>query len=160
MKPRPARSKVLSPEALARKLARSKGKVVFTNGCFDLVHKGHVSYLERARTLGSQLVVGVNGDASVRRLKGKGRPVNPLADRLDVLAALEAVDFVTWFADDTPLALILKLRPDVLVKGQDYRLDQIVGAREVQGWGGRVKRLPYVKGRSTSAILARAGKRK
>jgi D-glycero-beta-D-manno-heptose 1-phosphate adenylyltransferase len=160
MKPRPARSKVLSPEALARKLARSKGKVVFTNGCFDLVHKGHVSYLERARTLGAQLVVGVNADASVRRLKGKGRPVNPLADRLDVLAALESVDFVTWFSDDTPLALILKLRPDVIVKGQDYRLDQIVGAREVQGWGGRVKRLPYVKGRSTSAILARAGKRK
>jgi rfaE bifunctional protein nucleotidyltransferase chain/domain len=156
MKPRAARTKVLSPQALERSLGRARGKVVFTNGCFDLLHKGHVSYLERARKLGALLVVAVNDDASVRRLKGAGRPVNPLADRLEVIAALEAVDFVTWFAEDTPRELICRLRPDVLAKGEDYRIDQIVGAREVKSWGGQVKRISLVKGRSTSSILSRA----
>jgi rfaE bifunctional protein nucleotidyltransferase chain/domain len=152
---RTARSKIKSPQALARLLARSRGKIVFTNGCFDLVHRGHVSYLERAKSLGELLVVALNTDSSVRRLKGRGRPVSPLKDRLEVLAALEAVDFVTWFAEDTPLSVIQKLKPDVLVKGGDYQVNSIVGAREVKSWGGRVRVLPFLKGRSSSRILAR-----
>jgi D-beta-D-heptose 7-phosphate kinase/D-beta-D-heptose 1-phosphate adenosyltransferase len=157
--PRRSQSKIKSPGPLSR-ILKSQGargrKVVFTNGCFDILHQGHVSYLERARSLGDLLVVGVNADASVRRLKGRGRPVNGLADRMGVLAALEAVDYVTWFPEDTPLALILKLKPGVLVKGSDWKIGQIVGGSEVRSWGGRVKRLPYLKGRSTTAILKRS----
>jgi D-beta-D-heptose 7-phosphate kinase/D-beta-D-heptose 1-phosphate adenosyltransferase len=154
--PRPSRSKIKNASALARVLARrGKRKVVFTNGCFDLVHRGHVNYLERARKLGALLVVALNTDSSVKRLKGRGRPVSPLSDRLEVLASLEAVDFVTWFSEDTPLKVIQKLKPDVLVKGGDYKVNSIVGAPEVRSWGGRVKTLPFVKGRSTSGLLAR-----
>jgi D-beta-D-heptose 7-phosphate kinase/D-beta-D-heptose 1-phosphate adenosyltransferase len=154
--PRSSRSKIKSASALARVLARrGRKKVVFTNGCFDLLHRGHVSYLERARRLGALLVVALNTDPSVKRLKGRGRPVSPLSDRLEVLASLEAVDFVTWFSEDTPLKVIRKLRPDVLVKGGDYRANSIVGASEVRSWGGRVKTLPFVKGRSTTGLLAR-----
>jgi rfaE bifunctional protein nucleotidyltransferase chain/domain len=165
MKPRAARSKIQSPAALARKLARRKGKVVFTNGCFDLVHRGHVAYLEKARALGAALIVALNSDASVRRLKGRGRPVTQLADRQAVLAALECVDYVTSFADSTPLRLIRKLRPDLVVKGGDYRpgarpgdAKYIVGAREVQSWGGRVRAIPFVKGRSTTGLLGKLRK--
>ena len=123
--------------------------MVFTNGVFDLLHAGHVALLKRARALGDCLVVGVNSDASVRRLKGKGRPLAPLADRLKVLAALESVDFVTVFGEDTPQALLRKLRPSILVKGGDYTLDKIVGRDLVS----RVVRIPLVKGRSTSALI-------
>jgi len=156
---RSRKSKIISPESLARKLARRRtksDKVVFTNGCFDLIHKGHVSYLEAARRLGETLVVALNTDASVRRSKGPARPLNPLADRLEVMAALEAVDYVTWFSADTPLALIQKLNPDVLVKGGDWKPDQIVGSEHVLARGGLVKSLSFVQGRSTTGLIRRA----
>ena len=150
-------SKIKSPSALKRLLAKkSRKKLVFTNGCFDLLHKGHVAYLERARKLGDILVVALNSDQSVRALKGKGRPLNPLADRLEVIAALESVDFVTWFTPQTPLTLIRLLGPDVLVKGGDWRPEQIVGAKDVLSAGGTVKSLPYIAGRSTTRIIAKA----
>lgn len=163
--PRKLLSKIKSPEAIRRALARSgKGKkaprAVFTNGCFDLLHKGHVTYLERARAQGDLLIVALNSDDSVRRLKGPERPLNTLADRLEVMAALECVDYVTWFDDDTPLAAILAIRPRVLVKGGDWKIDQIVGGPEVVGWGGQVKSLTYVEGKSTTGIIERARRRK
>lgn len=127
--------------------------VVFTNGCFDLLHAGHVSYLQAAANLGHQLVVGLNTDASVQRLKGPTRPLNSLEDRARVLAALAFVDAVVPFDEDTPLNLILALRPDVLAKGADYEIDQIVGAKEVMGWGGRVERIALVEGRSTTGMI-------
>jgi D-beta-D-heptose 7-phosphate kinase/D-beta-D-heptose 1-phosphate adenosyltransferase len=127
--------------------------VVFTNGCFDILHAGHVSYLEKARREGARLVLGLNSDASVRRLKGPSRPVNAEGDRALVLAALQSIDAVVLFGEDTPLELILALRPDVLAKGADYELDQIVGAPEVQSWGGRVARVELLAGRSTTAVL-------
>jgi len=130
--------------------------VVFTNGVFDLLHVGHVTLLEAARGEGGALVVGVNGDASVRRLgKGAGRPLVPEAERARVVAALAAVDCVVLFDEDTPRQLILALRPDVLVKGADYALDQIVGAAEVTGWGGRVTSVPLVEGASTTSLARR-----
>lgn len=140
---------------LARRLRRAGRKIVFTNGCFDLLHAGHVTYLEKAKRFGDVLVVGVNTDASVRRLKGPVRPLNSEKDRLRVLAALEAIDYVTLFSEETPLRLIQEVRPHVLVKGADWREDQIVGAREVRSWGGRVKRIRFVPGRSTTALLKR-----
>jgi rfaE bifunctional protein nucleotidyltransferase chain/domain len=159
--PRRLAAKVRSPRALARELAKRRrgrrpAKIVFTNGCFDIVHKGHVTYLEKARRLGDLLVVALNTDASVKRLKGESRPVNGLADRLEVIAALESVDYVTWFDDDTPLALIQALNPDVLVKGGDWKPAQIVGSDHVLARGGKVRSLPYVEGRSTTRILERA----
>jgi len=126
---------------------------VFTNGCFDLLHRGHVDYLVRARSLGDVLVVGVNTDASVRRLKGSGRPVTTEEDRAIVLAALEAIDAVTLFHEDTPRELIAGLRPDVLVKGGDYTVSEVVGRDEVEAAGGRVVILPLTPGRSTTALL-------
>lgn len=130
--------------------------MVFTNGVFDLLHVGHVTLLEAARGEGGALVVGVNGDASVRRLgKGAGRPLVPEAERARVVAALAAVDCVVLFDEDTPRQLILALRPDVLVKGADYALDQIVGAAEVTGWGGRVTSVPLVEGASTTSLARR-----
>lgn len=154
-------SKVKSPAALKRALAtarkgRRKPKVVFTNGCFDLLHKGHVTYLERARAQGDLLVVALNSDDSVKRLKGPARPVNALADRMEVMAALECVDFVTFFEEDDPLKLITMLRPDVLVKGGDWKVDQIIGGREVLSWGGKVKSLTFVEGHSTTKMIERA----
>jgi len=128
--------------------------VVFTNGVFDLLHGGHVALLEAARAAGDALVVGVNSDASVRRLgKGPDRPLVPAGERARLLAALAAVDCVVLFEDDTPLALIERLRPDVLVKGADYAAEAIVGAAEVEGWGGRVVRVPLVEGKSTTDLV-------
>ncbi len=128
--------------------------LVFTNGCFDVLHRGHVTYLAQARTLGAALVVGVNSDASVKRLgKGGDRPLNSQEDRMAVLAALQAVDLVVPFDEDTPLSLILACRPDVLVKGGDWAPDKIVGAREVQGWGGTTHSIPFLHQRSTTALL-------
>jgi len=152
--------KITTLDALLRRVAawRARGDtIVFTNGCFDLLHAGHVTYLEAARRLGQRLIVGLNTDRSVRALKGPGRPVIHEHDRARVLAALEAVDAVILFDEDTPLALIEALRPDVLVKGSDYREDQVVGGTQVRAWGGRVELVPLVPGRSTSGIVARIG---
>jgi D-beta-D-heptose 7-phosphate kinase/D-beta-D-heptose 1-phosphate adenosyltransferase len=151
--------KVVDWEAAARwvKELQARGqKVVFTNGCFDLLHVGHVRYLEAARSLGDGLIVGVNTDASVARLsKGPGRPLTPEGDRARVLAALACVDRVVLFAEDTPLALITLLSPDILVKGGDYRLDEIVGREVVLARGGRVVALPFVPGYSTTGLIER-----
>ena len=134
--------------------ARRRGaKIVFTNGCFDVLHAGHVRYLSQARKLGTALVVGLNSDASVKRLKGADRPVNTEADRKEVLSALSSVDYVEVFSEDTPALLIRKVRPDVLVKGGDWAVKKIVGNEFVASYGGRTKVLPFVKGRSTTATL-------
>ncbi|MGQ9922000.1 MAG: D-glycero-beta-D-manno-heptose 1-phosphate adenylyltransferase [Desulfobacca sp.] len=131
-------------------------RVVFTNGCFDLLHVGHVRYLQAARAMGDYLVVGLNDDASVRRLhKGPGRPLVPQAERAEVLAALACVDAVVIFSQDTPLELILHLRPQVLVKGGDYTLATIVGRPEVLSWGGEVHVIPFVPGYSTTSLIRR-----
>jgi rfaE bifunctional protein nucleotidyltransferase chain/domain len=149
-------AKLCSPESLGVRCTQLARPLVFTNGVFDILHRGHVTYLAQARGLGAALVVGVNGDDSVRRLgKGPDRPINGLADRMAVLAALACVDLVSWFDDDTPLALILACRPDVLVKGGDWPIDRIVGAREVIGWGGRVHSIPFAHERSTTALVQR-----
>ena len=130
--------------------------MVFTNGVFDLLHTGHVTLLEAARAEGSALVVGINSDASVRRLgKGSDRPVVPEHERARLVAALAAADCVVLFDEDTPLTLIRKLRPDVLVKGADYQRKDIVGADEVEAWGGRVVRVPLVKDQSTTKLIAK-----
>jgi rfaE bifunctional protein nucleotidyltransferase chain/domain len=151
--------KIVSRGAAARwlkKLQAQEKRVVFTNGCFDLLHPGHIAYLEQARSLGEALVVGLNTDDSARRLgKGAGRPFNPEADRARVLAALACVDRVVLFDEDTPLELITALQPDILVKGGDYKLEEIVGREVVEARGGRVLALPFVPGYSTSALLAR-----
>jgi rfaE bifunctional protein nucleotidyltransferase chain/domain len=153
--PDPA-SRVLTREQLMERYGRPRDRtVVFTNGCFDILHRGHAEYLRAARQLGDVLVVGLNADDSVRRLKGPTRPVNPQEDRAYVLASLAAVDAVTFFEEDTPLELITALLPDVLVKGGDYSVDTIVGAREVVAAGGRVVVAPLVPGRSTTSILQR-----
>ena len=157
--PRKHTSKIRPASAVAtelRKLQRKGLKVVFTNGCFDILHKGHVSYLDRARRLGDVLVVALNSDASVSRLKGPDRPINGLRDRMEVMAALECVDFVVSFGEDTPLKTILKLRPDVLVKGGDWKPEQIVGSHEVLGWGGKVRSLRFIEGHSTTRIIEKA----
>jgi rfaE bifunctional protein nucleotidyltransferase chain/domain len=130
-------------------------RVVFTNGCFDLLHPGHIRLLEQARALGDLLVVGVNSDRSVRGLKGEGRPLLPQAERAELLAALAAVDAVTIFDEPTPRELIAALLPDVLVKGGDWRPDEIVGRAEVEGAGGKVVTIPYIEGYSTRALIAR-----
>lgn len=129
--------------------------VVFTNGCFDILHAGHITYLQEARKLGNVLVVGVNSDNSVNRLKGPTRPINPMEDRVLVLAALRCVDHVVVFDEDTPLNLIRKLRPNLLVKGGDYNRDTIIGAAEVEGWGGRVVVIDLVPGKATTNIIER-----
>ncbi|HEX8451535.1 MAG TPA: D-glycero-beta-D-manno-heptose 1-phosphate adenylyltransferase [Longimicrobium sp.] len=152
-----AEQKIVGREELVARLGRPRSeRVVFTNGCFDVLHRGHVEYLESARSLGDLLVVGLNTDDSVRRLKGPSRPVNPEDDRAYVLAGLAAVDYVTFFAEDTPRDLIVALLPDVLVKGGDYRREDIVGGAEVEAAGGEVVVAPLVPGRSTTAILQRA----
>jgi len=147
-------SKLCAPAELrARELARP---LVFTNGCFDILHRGHVTYLAQARTLGASLIVALNTDESVRRLaKGADRPINDLASRAAVVAALASVDLVTWFDADTPLDLIVALRPDILVKGGDWAPQDIVGAQEVRSWGGRVVSIAFRHACSTTAIVQR-----
>ena len=154
--------KVLSRRALLERLAdlrRARKRIVFTNGCFDLVHPGHVRYLRAAKRLGDILVVAVNGDASVRRLKGAGRPLVRQRDRCEVLAALEMVDYVTVFEEDTPQRLIERLQPDVLVKGGDWTPERIVGAEVVRARGGTVRSLPFARGYSTSALAERIARK-
>jgi D-glycero-beta-D-manno-heptose 1-phosphate adenylyltransferase len=149
-------SKICTPREFAQRAARLPRPLAFTNGVFDILHRGHVTYLEEARSLGASLAVALNSDASVRRLgKGGDRPVNPLEDRLAVLAALESVALVTWFEEDTPLERILECRPDHLVKGGDWSVDRIVGAKETLGWGGEVHSIPFRHDVSTTRLLAR-----
>ena len=147
-------SKICAPGALATRLHQIARPLVFTNGVFDILHRGHVTCLARARALGASLVVALNTDASAKRLgKGPERPINPLQDRLAVIAALEPVSVATWFDEDTPLQLILGIRPDVLAKGGDWKVDSIAGAREVQSWGGSVHAIPFEHARSTTALV-------
>lgn len=154
--------KLYSQEALsawARRMRRRGKRIVFTNGCFDILHAGHVQYLEQAKRLGHVLVIGLNSDSSVRKLKGAGRPVNSKRDRACVLGALSCVDRIAVFNDETPLQLIKAVRPHVLVKGADWPLQSIAGRREVLSWGGTVKRITLLKGRSSSGILKKIKQR-
>jgi D-glycero-beta-D-manno-heptose 1-phosphate adenylyltransferase len=147
--------KVLSEGDLIRELSRVRQnkKVVFTNGCFDLLHVGHVRYLKEARALGDILVLGLNSDSSVRKLKGESRPLQNEQDRSEILSALECISYVTVFTEDTPEKLIQAVKPDILVKGGDWAVENIVGGGFVQSYGGVVKSLPFVQGRSTSKIV-------
>jgi rfaE bifunctional protein nucleotidyltransferase chain/domain len=148
--------KLCPPTQLASRVASLDQKVVFTNGVFDVLHRGHVTYLAEARALGASLIVALNSDASVKRLgKGDDRPINTLEDRMAVIAALESVSLVTWFEEDTPIARILDARPQVLVKGGDWAVDKIVGAPEVLAWGGTVHSIAFQHERSTTAMLAK-----
>lgn len=152
----PFEHKITAPDALAAAVAALPRPLVFTNGVFDILHRGHASYLARARALGASLLVAVNDDASVRRLgKGPDRPVNPQADRLALVAALESVSMVSWFTQDTPLELIEACAPDILVKGGDWPVERIVGAAFVQARGGRVVSIPFDFDRSTTTLLGR-----
>ncbi|HEX4998665.1 MAG TPA: D-glycero-beta-D-manno-heptose 1-phosphate adenylyltransferase [Terriglobia bacterium] len=150
--------KVSNAESIAREargLQSSGRRLVFTNGCFDLLHPGHIALLRQARALGDALAVAINSDASVRRLKGANRPILSENERAEILAALEMVDFVCVFDEDTPLETILKIRPDVLVKGADWGPHDIVGRAEVESWGGRVATIPLVAGKSTTGVIER-----
>jgi rfaE bifunctional protein nucleotidyltransferase chain/domain len=149
-------NKICAPGALGARVAGLPRPLVFTNGVFDILHRGHVTYLAQARALGASLLVAVNSDASARGLgKGADRPVNALEDRLALVAALEAVTLVTWFEQETPLALIIAAKPEVLVKGGDWKPEAIVGAGEVKSWGGAVRSIPLVAGRSTTSVISR-----
>ncbi len=146
--------KICPPGQLTATVARLPRPLVFTNGCFDILHRGHVTYLAQAAALGASMVVALNSDASVKRQgKGDDRPVNTLEDRLAVMAALGCVALVTWFDEDTPLQRILECRPDILVKGGDWPIDRIVGGSEVAGWGGTVHSIPFIHQKSTTALL-------
>ena len=149
-------NKIYSREKLKKiidRLRKEGKKIVFTNGCFDILHVGHTRYLEEAKKQGDVLVLGLNSDDSVRSLKGEKRPVIPEDERADVVAALESVDFVTIFTELTPLELIEYLKPDVLVKGGDWKEEQVVGRKSVEKWGGRVIIIPEVKGSSTTNVI-------
>ena len=153
------KSKIQSSGNLTRTLStiRSKGKrIVFTNGCFDILHVGHVDYLSKARRLGDVLVVGLNSDSSVKKIKGKDRPINKESDRAKVLSSLYFVDYITLFDETTPENLIKKVRPDILVKGGDWKVEDIVGGSFVRSYGGKIKRIPFVKGYSTTSIIERS----
>jgi rfaE bifunctional protein nucleotidyltransferase chain/domain len=147
-------AKICPPRELAARIRSCARPLVFTNGVFDILHRGHATYLAEARALGATLLVAINSDASAKRLgKGEDRPVNRLADRAAVVAALESVQLVTWFEEDTPLELVRVCRPDVLVKGGDWKPEEIVGAAEVRGWGGSVHSIAFRHQLSTTALL-------
>jgi len=153
--------KICPPQELASRIKKLQRPLVFTNGVFDILHRGHVTYLAQARALGASLLLALNSDASSRKLgKGRGRPVNALEERIAVAAALESVTLVTWFEEESPLALILAVKPEMLVKGGDWKPEAIIGAAEVKGWGGAVHSIPLVAGRSTTSVIERIrGKR-
>ena len=155
--PAPAfEAKICTPADFPSRAGSLARPLVFTNGVFDILHRGHVTYLAQARALGTSLAVALNSDASAKRLgKGDDRPINTLADRMAVVAALESVAIVTWFDEDTPLARILECRPDHLVKGGDWAPENIVGAREVQAWGGKVHSIAFEHDRSTTRLLTK-----
>lgn len=151
--------KIVVPAELERRIAALPRPLVFTNGVFDVLHRGHVTYLAEARATGGSLLLALNSDSSVKRLgKGDDRPVNMLQDRLAVVAALESTSLVTWFDEDTPLSLIRICRPDVLVKGGDWPVEKIVGGANVAAWGGKVLSIPFQHERSTTALLERIRK--
>ncbi len=142
-------------KALASKLKAKKKKIVFTNGCFDLIHVGHIKYLEKAKALGDILIVGINSDSSMRKIKGPGRPIIEQSDRALVIAGLESVDYACIFNETSPHKLIKAIGPNVLVKGADWELNKIVGANFVKSYGGKTTTIPFIKGRSTSGIIRR-----
>jgi rfaE bifunctional protein nucleotidyltransferase chain/domain len=149
-------NKICSPDALSARVAVLARPLVFTNGVFDILHRGHATYLAQAKALGASLLVAINSDASVARLgKGPDRPINPLEDRMALIAALGMVDLVTWFEEDTPMSVIMNCKPDVLVKGGDWPTEKIVGASEVKAWGGSVHSIPFEFARSTTETLSR-----
>ena len=148
--------KICHPDELVSKIKHLPRPLVFTNGCFDILHQGHVTYLAQARALGAALIVAVNSDASVKRQgKGVDRPMNMLEDRMAVLAALASITLVTWFEEDTPLSRILQAHPDILVKGGDWAVDTIVGASEVRAYGGQIHSIPFTVERSTTRLIER-----
>lgn len=150
------KSKITSLKALTeiRQSLKQQGKkVAFTNGCFDILHRGHVTYLQKARSFGDVLILGLNKDASIKRLKGPDRPINNERDRAIVVSALACIDYVVLFGDDTPLRLITALKPDVLVKGSDWAVDEIVGKDVLDTYGGIVRRVKLVQGRSTTNVI-------
>jgi rfaE bifunctional protein nucleotidyltransferase chain/domain len=152
------RSKIIARaeiRSLCDRLRRRNKIIVFTNGVFDIIHMGHVHYLSKAKAMGEVLIVGLNTDASVKKFKGPDRPINKQADRAGVLAALEMVDYIVLFGEETPEKLIRQVRPDILVKGSDYKLNEIVGADFVLSNGGKVRRIKLLKGRSTTDIIRR-----
>ena len=138
---------------LTKDLQKINKKVVFTNGCFDLIHPGHIDYLRKAKACGDILIIGLNSDASIQRLKGKERPINDFYFRSSILAALEFVDYIVKFEDDTPLFLIKQILPNILIKGSDYTIDRIVGAKEVLEKGGEVKTIDFLEGFSSTSII-------
>lgn len=140
---------------IREELKHRKKKIVFTNGCFDLLHSGHIHLFREAKTLGDVLIVALNEDESVRTIKGEGRPIFALAERVEVLAAIEDIDHLVSFSEETPQNIIASLRPDILVKGGDWKPEQVVGKREVEESGGRVEIIPYLEGRSSSEIIDR-----
>jgi rfaE bifunctional protein nucleotidyltransferase chain/domain len=147
-------NKICGALSLAAHVSQMPRPLVFTNGCFDVLHRGHVTYLAQARALGASLILGVNSDASVKRLgKGDDRPINSEQDRMAVLAALEAISLVILFEEETPLKLILACKPDILVKGGDWKPENIVGSKEVLEWGGSVHSIPFLHERSTTALI-------
>lgn len=143
---------------LLSRLRRKGKRIVFTNGCFDILHVGHIDYLSKAKALGSVLVVGLNSDSSVRKIKGKNRPVNNERDRARVLSSLAFVDYISIFSESTPERLIKELKPDILVKGGDWKIEDIVGGEFVRSCGGKVKRIPFVKGYSTTSLIKKIEK--
>ncbi len=150
------KDKILTPQkatAICKQLRKKNKKIVFTNGCFDIIHPGHVQYLEKAKSKGDFLIVALDTDESVRSLKGAGRPVNNLESRQTVMAALASIDAVTYFENSNPLPIIEKLKPHVLVKGGDWKIKDIIGSAEVLGWGGKVFSISYLKGKSTTNII-------
>ena len=138
---------------------RNQKKIVFANGCFDLLHRGHVQLLKRAKELGEVLIVAINDDESVRKIKGDKRPINTLSDRAEVLAALDSVDFVTWFSESNPADIIKELEPDILVKGGDWEKRKIIGKETVESGGGKVVTIPYLEGYSTNFLIEEICKR-
>lgn len=153
-----ANNKILSKNNLTKiipRLKKSKKRIVFTNGCFDIIHYGHVAYLEKAKAKGDVLIVGVNSDSSVRKIKGKKRPVNSQSSRVKTIAAFECVDYAIIFNEDTPFNLIKRIVPDVLVKGADWKKGEIIGSDIVNKNKGKIFRIPYVKGFSTTALIKR-----
>jgi len=149
-------NKICTPDSLGLRAAQLSRPLVFTNGVFDILHRGHATYLAQSRQLGASLLVALNSDDSVRRLgKGPERPINTLEDRMALIAALEMVDLVTWFDEDTPIKVIITCKPEVLVKGGDWPAEKIVGAKQVLGWGGSVRSIPFEFERSTTETLSR-----